>query len=85
VRASPIGRHVGAQYCQHPDLRRLVQLDGQTTADAAVTRGFSLRRGGLLQRLTAVFALDNVANATVYDQCGLPQPGRTVRVGVTVQ
>lgn len=85
VRASLMGRHVGAQYCQHPDLNRLVKLDGQTTADAAVTRGFSLRRGGLLQRLTAVFALDNVANATVYDQCGLPQPGRTLRVGVTVQ
>ena len=36
------------------------------------------------QRLTALVALDNVGNRTVYDQCGLPQPGRTLRFGLTL-
>jgi outer membrane receptor protein involved in Fe transport len=85
VRGSVMARHTGAQYCQHPDLARLVKLDAQTTGDAAVTRSFSLRRDGLLKKLTALLAMDNVANRTVYDQCGLPQPGRTLRVGVTLQ
>lgn len=85
IRGSVMARHIGAQYCQHPDLARLVKLDAQTTGDAALTRGFSLRGGGLLRRLTALVAMDNVANRTVYDQCGLPQPGRTLRFGLTLQ
>lgn len=83
-RASAMARYTGAQYCQHPDLGRLVELGAQTTADAAVTRSFALRSTGILKRLSALVALDNVANRTVYDQCGLPQPGRTLRVGVTL-
>jgi hypothetical protein len=27
--------------------------------------------------------MDNITDAAIFDQCGLPQPGRTVRVGVT--
>jgi iron complex outermembrane receptor protein len=83
-RVSAMARHIGVQYCQHPDLGRLVALGAQTTADAAVTRRVSLRRRGLFQRLSALVALDNVGNRTVYDQCGLPQAGRTLRVGVTL-
>ena len=83
-RASAMARHVGVQYCQHPELGRLVELGAQTTADAAVTRTFAVRPAGLFQRLSALVAIDNVTNRTTYDQCGLPQPGRTLRVGVTL-
>jgi iron complex outermembrane receptor protein len=83
-RATAMARHVGTQYCQHPDLGRQVELGAQTTADAALTRSFSMRRSGLLQRLSALVAIDNVGNRTVYDQCGLPQPGRTLRFGLTL-
>ena len=82
--ASAMARHVGVQYCQHPDLARQVELQAQTTADAAITRSFTVRRSGLLQRLSALLAIDNIGNRTVYDQCGLPQPGRTVRFGVSL-
>ncbi|MCA0375090.1 MAG: TonB-dependent receptor [Gemmatimonadetes bacterium] len=82
--ASLMGRYTGVQYCQHPDLGRQVELAAQSTADAAVTRAFRVRNGGLLQRLTAVLALDNIADRTAYDQCGLPQPGRTLRFGLTL-
>jgi iron complex outermembrane receptor protein len=40
-----------------------------------------VRSSGLLGRLKAVFGVDNVTDAAVYDQCGLPQPGRTLRLG----
>ncbi|HEY0931426.1 MAG TPA: TonB-dependent receptor [Gemmatimonas sp.] len=83
-RASVMGRYTGTQYCQHPDLGRQVELAAQTVADAAVTRTFSMRSSGLLQRLTALVAMDNLGNKTVYDQCGLPQPGRTIRFGLTL-
>ncbi len=81
IHGSVMARHTGAQFCQHPDLGRLVELKPQTVGDAALTRGFTVRRGGLLQRLMATMAMENVGNQTVYDQCGLPQPGRTLRVG----
>ncbi|MBL0937484.1 MAG: TonB-dependent receptor [Gemmatimonadaceae bacterium] len=85
IRASAMARHIGTQYCQHPDLGRQVELKSQTIGDAALQRGFSVRRGGLLQRLTALVAMDNVGNVTAYDQCGLPQAGRTLRFGLTLQ
>ncbi|WP_169307573.1 TonB-dependent receptor plug domain-containing protein [Gemmatimonas aurantiaca] len=83
-RASVMGRYTGTQYCQHPDLGRQVELASQTVADAAVSRTFGVRSSGLLQRLTALVAMDNLGNKTVYDQCGLPQPGRTIRFGLTL-
>jgi iron complex outermembrane receptor protein len=83
-RASVMGRYTGTQYCQHPDLGRQVELASQTVADAAVSRTFGMQSRGLLQRLTALVAMDNLGNKTVYDQCGLPQPGRTIRFGLTL-
>lgn len=84
VRASVMARHIGAQFCQHPDLARQVQLGAQTISDAALTRTLTVRRRGLLQRLTALLAIDNISDRAAYDQCGLPQPGRTVRLGLTI-
>ncbi len=84
VRGSVMARHIGAQYCQHPDLGRQVELKAQTIGDAAITRTFALRTRGLLQRLTALLAIDNVGDRAAFDQCGLPQPGRTLRVGLTL-
>ncbi len=80
IGASVMARHVGSQFCQHPDLGRLVRLTAQTTADAGLTRAFPLRQGGLMQRVVAAMAVENIGNRTVYDQCGLPQPGRTFRL-----
>lgn len=84
ARASLMARYTGTQFCQHPDLGRQVELASQSTADASLSRSFRTRSGGLLQRLTAVLALDNIGDKTVYDQCGLPQPGRTLRLGLTL-
>ncbi len=85
ITGSALVRHTGAQFCQHPDLSRLVRLAPQTIADASLARAFPLRRGGLLQRIVASMALENIGNRTVYDQCGLPQPGRTFRLAFDVR
>jgi iron complex outermembrane receptor protein len=79
-------RYTGRQFCVHPDLGRDVELDGQGEGSVAVERSWSLSRGarGLLRTLRATLAIDNVTDATTFDQCGLPQPGRTLRLGVQV-
>ncbi|HEX6939855.1 MAG TPA: TonB-dependent receptor [Longimicrobiales bacterium] len=64
--------YIGRQWCVHPDLGTDVALDPSTRLDLAVDRGLGPFRARL--------SLDNVTDATVYDQCGLPQPGRTLRV-----
>ncbi len=74
-------RHTGRQFCQHPDLRKLVELNAQTVASVAVTRTWSAAGGDM----RGVLAVDNIGDTTVYDQCGLPQPGRTIRVGVELR
>ncbi len=85
VRGSALARYTGRQFCQHPDLGRQVALGGRGAGDAALTRGWSLGGARLVRLLRATLALDNVTDATVYDQCGLPQPGRTLRVGVELR
>ncbi len=90
LRASALARYTGRQYCQHPDLGRQVALRAGAASDAALAREWAVRgaRGTgarLLGVLRATLAVDNLTDATVYDQCGLPQPGRTVRVGLELR
>lgn len=76
-------RFQGRQWCVHPELGREVALDASARTDVRVSRGW--RAGPLARRLRAVLALDNAADAAVYDQCGLPQPGRTLRLELRVE
>jgi len=80
VHALASAHYTGRQFCVHPDLGRQVALGPQTGGDLALTREWSLEQSGLLRTLRAVLALDNVTDATIFDQCGLPRPGRTLRV-----
>ncbi|HEU4564186.1 MAG TPA: TonB-dependent receptor [Gemmatimonadaceae bacterium] len=84
VRGIATARYTGRQYCVHPDLDAQVALRAQTVADVALVRSWPLSGSGLLRRLRSVLALDNVSDATVYDQCGLPQPGRTLRLSLEI-
>ncbi|HET7622575.1 MAG TPA: TonB-dependent receptor [Gemmatimonadaceae bacterium] len=80
-------RYTGSQMCVHPDLEREVKLDPQLSADVGLSRAWTLRAAArsLLRTLRLSLTLDNVADAAVYDQCGLPQPGRTLRLGFEVR
>jgi iron complex outermembrane receptor protein len=87
MQASAMARHAGRQFCLHPDLGRQVALGARTAADAALSRRWTPGAGArrLLRTLRVTVAVDNVTDATVYDQCGLPQPGRTLRAGIEVR
>jgi len=75
----------GRQYCVNPELEQTVALAPQARGDVGLDHSWTLRGGGLLQTLRTTLALDNVADAAVYDQCGMPQPGRTVRLSLELR
>jgi iron complex outermembrane receptor protein len=74
-------RALGATRCTNPDTGRLDTQGGAATADVGVERRW-LHRGAL--RLRALVQLDNALDRALYDKCGLPQAGRTLRLGFTI-
>jgi iron complex outermembrane receptor protein len=85
MRAHANSRYTGTQYCLNADTGNEMELDGQVETDLAAERTFRVASSGPFRALRALVSLDNVADATVYDQCGLPQPGRTLRVMFTLR
>ena len=74
---------MGRQYCENPELGGLDSFDSSRHLDLRLSRTFWLPDGASLQN-QAVLNLDNVTDAVVLDQCGLPQPGRTFRIQVRI-
>jgi iron complex outermembrane receptor protein len=75
--------YTGRQHCVHPEEERTVAVRGAARADVGVERTWGRRRG-LLGRLRLAGWVDNVGDTAVYDQCGMPQAGRTLRLSVEV-
>jgi iron complex outermembrane recepter protein len=82
LRAYANARYTGKQYCLNSDSGNEDTIKAQTEADLGLERRFTLRRG-LARSVRALIAVDNVADAQVFDQCGLVQPGRTLRLMFT--
>ena len=78
-RASGNFRFISGQSCENPEVGGLQPLGASGSADFSVRRIFQLRSRGRLSRVDASASLRNASDATVYDQCGLPQPGRTLQ------
>lgn len=78
-------RHISAQYCVNPEVAGSLRLDPSTRLDAHLSRGFALRRSGLGSHLDIGAGVDNVTDSAVYDQCGLPQAGRTLQLSVRIR
>ena len=76
-------RHIAQRYCVNSDLDAEVRLDSDTWLDLELGAGFDLG-GAAARRLEALFAFDNVTDASVFDQCGLPRPGRLVRFMIQI-
>ncbi len=72
TRGTVAASYAGRQWCVHPDLDVDVALDPSGRLDLEIGRAWG--------PLETVLSLDNVADAAVFDQCGLPQPGRTLRL-----
>jgi iron complex outermembrane receptor protein len=76
-------QHIGAQYCVNPETDRDVGLAKQTVFGATAERRWRFA-GPAAHGVRLLLGLDNLSNAAVYEQCGLPRAGRTLRLGVTV-
>ena len=76
--------YVGEQYCVHPDLESDVRLGQAAWAGIELSRSWTLGRGPRGRTLWLTGGVRNLADASVYDQCGLPASGRqlTLTVGV---
>jgi iron complex outermembrane receptor protein len=76
--------HVGQQYCVNPDTDSDVSLASQTLAGVTAHRTWAISGRGF-RALRVLAGVDNVANAALYELCGLPRAGRTVRLGVELR
>lgn len=85
LRAFATARYTGVQYCLNGGAGDELELKGQMVSDIAMQRSFPVASRGPFRWFRALLSLDNVGNTTVYDQCGLPQPGRTLRLTFTVR
>lgn len=85
TRAGISARHTGAQYCANPDAPGEMELGRSTRVDLDVGRAVRLRAGGAFANLELRAAADNIGDAAIYDQCGLPQPGRTLRLQLRIR
>jgi iron complex outermembrane receptor protein len=73
-------RWTGAQYCAEPGSTDERRLDAGAHLHADLGRAFRLRgASSWFDRLEVRAAIDNIGDAALYDQCGLPQPGRLLR------
>jgi iron complex outermembrane recepter protein len=75
-------RLVGATSCVNPDTARRERQSAATAVDLGLERRWTAR--GPWKQLRALIAIDNVGDRAIYDQCGLPQGGRTLRLGIGV-
>jgi iron complex outermembrane receptor protein len=85
LRAAATARFSGRQYCLNADTQREDELQGRLMSDVSVQREFALSGKGPFKRLRAMLGLDNIGDVTAYDQCGLPQPGRTLRLTMSAR
>ena len=71
-------RFVGDQYCLNNDRGELDRLTASHIFDLELRRIFQ-RADRVFGNVDAVVALSNLTDGLAFDQCGLPQPGRTLR------
>jgi len=73
--------YTGAQFCQDPNTGADVRLKGGSWLNARLSKVFRMPTTGMgaLNRVEARAAIDNLGDTALYDQCGLPRPGRLLR------
>jgi iron complex outermembrane receptor protein len=86
LRLATEARVEGNQFCIDPGTGEDAELSAGATVGAELARTWNLRPegGGWFGRLETRVSMDNVNDVALFDQCGLPQPGRMVRVQVRV-
>ena len=79
-RAASDFRFVSDQRCANPEVGGLQSFGASGSADFSLRKIFQFGGRGALSRVDASASVRNATNSTSYDQCGLPQPGRTLQV-----
>lgn len=76
--------HTGSQFCIDPGSGEDSELDAGTILNGMLSRVWSIRPqpGNWFSRLETRVTVSNAGDTALYDQCGLPQPGRLVRFQV---
>lgn len=89
----PVGRgvtvgaslaNIGTQFCVNPESGNDIRLAAQTVAGLTAHRTWSLGAGAF-RAMRVLAGVDNLSDAAVYEQCGLPRAGRTLRVGIDLR
>lgn len=78
-------RFRGVQYCQNVEVTGLERMDASATLDLEARKVFVAGRGGSGRTVDVALGAANLTDSVVLDQCGLPQPGRTLRIQVSVR
>ena len=88
VRGLAFARYTGRQYCIDPNVAgELDSIEATVRGDLGIERAWSLVRStsrALFRTIRVSAMVDNAANSLIYSQCGLPEPGRTLRVGFEI-
>jgi iron complex outermembrane receptor protein len=77
--------HIGSQYCVDPDTDTDVDLAAQTLLGMTAQRSVSLGAGRGFRSMRVLAGIDNVTNAAVWELCGIPRAGRTIRLGIELR
>ena len=77
--------HIGSQYCVNPDTDTDVSLAAQTLLGMTAQRSVALGSGRGFRSLRILAGVDNVTNKAVWELCGIPRAGRTIRLGIELR
>jgi len=80
VRISGDFRFISGQRCVNPEIDGFQPVGTSASADFSIRKILQLRSRGALSRVDAYASVRNATDATSFDQCGLPQPGRTLQL-----
>ena len=75
-------RYVGSQFCLNAESGGLDRLETARSLDLQARRLFRLEDRRAFANVDGSIVLANVTDRAIFDQCGLPQPGRTLRFQV---
>jgi iron complex outermembrane receptor protein len=73
-------RFVGSQSCLNADTGSMDRLERTHRFDLQLRRLFGLEGRSTLANVDGLVSVTNVVDDAIFDQCGLPQPGRTFRI-----
>jgi len=73
-------RFVGNQSCLNAGTGAMDPLDRTHRFDLQLRRFFTFEGRSALANVDALVEVTNLTDNAIFDQCGLPQPGRTLRV-----